>query len=476
MTDANGVTVSNGYADNNPPYEVATATIDGKRFQKVIPCDASGTPTGGVTQDINLAEIGGVATSLGQKAEASSIPVVLATEQDVAKSTTIDAGNCVGLATWDPFNLVWQPFPCDSTGTPIVSVARDGSGAQTQLATRSVAPGASDEGLVTRNIPSGEQDISYADPVITTGNITANGQTVSVALAGQNSVVFQIGGTYTSVAIIFEGTVDGTNWLTIRARRLDSNTVETASGTISNTRRAWEASVNRLHSFRVRATAYSSGTANIQINSGYSATEPIPAIASHAVTLTSTTITSVVPGTAATSLGKAIDSAVGATDTGIANLAQRVDSPTTLTPANLEYFLLRGDSFGRLWTSAVQSGAWAVSLTGSKTAGATPYRNLDVNATGVVVSAGTAYLSHISAFNTTGATIYLKFYNKATAATSADTPVLVYPIAAGAPNNPASTIGFTFNTGLSIRCTTGVADADNTSPAANGCVVNLAYT
>jgi hypothetical protein len=520
--DANGVDVANSALDTGlPRIPVASSLIDGKRFQKVIPCDASGTPTAGTTQDINLAEFGGVATSLGQKAEASSIPVVLATEQDTAKDgTETSQGQFTGIGVLKaaPFegNPAWAAWPAAENGIPYISVygyndaaqqpvqiialndsATVTNGAGTSgLVTRSFiqgplssstsdsraayiatgTPGASDPGLVTRNIPSGEQDISYADPVVTTGNITANGQTVSVALAGKNSVVFQIGGTYGSVAIIFEGTVDGTNWLTIQACRLDSNTIETASGTISNTRRAWEASVNGLHSFRVRATAYTSGTANIQINAGYSATEPIPAIASHAVTLASTTITSVVPGTAATSLGKAIDSIPGATDTGIANLAQRVDSPTTLTPANLDYFLLRGDSFGRLWTAAVQSGAWAVSLTGSKTAGATPYRNLDVNATGVVVSAGAAYLSHISAFNTTGATIYLKLYNKATAATSADTPSLVYPIAAGAENNPSSVIGFLFGTGLSIRCTTGVADADNTSPAANGCIVNLATT
>jgi len=42
MTDANGVTVSNGYADNNAPYDVATKTIANKRFQKVILYDGSG--------------------------------------------------------------------------------------------------------------------------------------------------------------------------------------------------------------------------------------------------------------------------------------------------------------------------------------------------------------------------------------------------------------------------------------------------
>jgi hypothetical protein len=367
--------------------------------------DSTGAIALSGVSDINLAEVGGVATSLGQKAEASSIPVVLATEQDTAKDgTETSQGQFTGIGVLKaaPFegNPAWAAWPAAENGIPYVSVyayndaaqqpvqiiATNDSGTITSgsgmsgLVTRSFiqgplssstsdsraayiatgTPGASDPGLVTRNVPTGEQDISYADPVITTGNITANGQTVSVALAGKNSVVFQIGGTYTSVAIIFEGTVDGTNWLTIQACRLDSNTIETASGTISNTRRAWEASVNGLHSFRVRATAYTSGTANIQINAGYSATEPIPAIATHAVTLTSTTITSVVPGTAATNLGKAIDSVPGATDTGIANLAQRVDTPGVLTPANGDYFLLRGNNLGQLWVAAVQSGTWGV--------------------------------------------------------------------------------------------------------------------
>jgi len=178
--------------------------------------DSTGAVALSGTPNINLAQVGGVSTSLGQKAEASSIPVVLATEQDVAKNTTIDAGNCVGLATWDSFNLVWQPFPCDSTGTPIVSVARDGSGAQTQLATRSVAPGASDEGVVTRNIPSGTQAVSgtvtaaLPATVSTTGNITASAQTIPVILGELKFVTLDISGTYGSVALAFEVSLDGT--------------------------------------------------------------------------------------------------------------------------------------------------------------------------------------------------------------------------------------------------------------------------
>lgn len=65
--------------------------------------------------------------------------------------------------------------------------------------------------------------------------------------------------------------------------------------------------------------------------------------------LGSSIITSIVPGTAATSLGKAVDSAAGATDTGTAGLAVRDDALATLTPADGDYTHFRVDSTGALW-------------------------------------------------------------------------------------------------------------------------------
>ena len=59
-------------------------------------------------------------------------------------------------------------------------------------------------------------------------------------------------------------------------------------------------------------------------------------------------VTSVVPGVAATSLGKAKDSALGATDTGVMALAVRDDTLTTLTPADGDYVPLRVGSTGKL--------------------------------------------------------------------------------------------------------------------------------
>jgi hypothetical protein len=60
-------------------------------------------------------------------------------------------------------------------------------------------------------------------------------------------------------------------------------------------------------------------------------------------------VTRVIPGTSATHLGKAVDSAIGATDTGVAALAVRDDALSTLTPADGDYTHLRVDSTGAQW-------------------------------------------------------------------------------------------------------------------------------
>ncbi len=59
-------------------------------------------------------------------------------------------------------------------------------------------------------------------------------------------------------------------------------------------------------------------------------------------------VTSIIPGTGATNLGKAVDSVAGATDTGAALLVVRDDALTTLTPADGDYTHLRVSSTGAL--------------------------------------------------------------------------------------------------------------------------------
>lgn len=61
-------------------------------------------------------------------------------------------------------------------------------------------------------------------------------------------------------------------------------------------------------------------------------------------------VTSVISGTGATNLGKAIDAIPGATDTGVAALVVRDDALAALTPADADYTTLRVDNLGRVWT------------------------------------------------------------------------------------------------------------------------------
>lgn len=60
-------------------------------------------------------------------------------------------------------------------------------------------------------------------------------------------------------------------------------------------------------------------------------------------------VLSVIPGTGATSLGKAIDGVAGATDTGVASLAVRDDALAALTPIEGDWVPLRVDANGALW-------------------------------------------------------------------------------------------------------------------------------
>lgn len=61
-------------------------------------------------------------------------------------------------------------------------------------------------------------------------------------------------------------------------------------------------------------------------------------------------VLSIVPGTGATNLGKAIDTATGATDTGVLALATRDDALGALTPIEGDNVALRTDANGALWT------------------------------------------------------------------------------------------------------------------------------
>lgn len=253
-------------------------------------------------------------------------------------------------------------------------------------------------------------------PTVTSviGTITTATSTVqNSSIGGYGGVSILVRGTYNGVNFTPEVSSDGTNWSTVSMSRQDTPQIQQSSGAITNTIRAWIAPTLGCSHFRVRATAWVSGTMTVVIAPSFAA---VP-----------TAVQTIPSGT------------------------QTISGAVTVTGP--------------------------VSLTASKTAGgATHYRNINLDNTGALVHAGQTYVSSLEAFNTTGATIYLKIYNKATIATSADTPIKTIPIAANSERDITSSIGWNIALGFSVRCVTGVADADTTSPAANGCVFSCTYT
>ncbi len=225
----------------------------------------------------NISQYGGVATSLGQKAEASSVPVVLATEQDAAKPNVGTSGVFQGVGAWDGFNELWWPWPANQQGTPQTQVvAVDLIGNQTNFTIDTTEPNYTRPGLYTRDIPS--------RPVQSSDTITAVADTAQLSVDNYSHLVFSISGTYASVNLIFEASIDsGTTWDSVQVRRVASSTIETTSGPLTNTTRHWKLSVDAFTHFRTRATAWTSGTATIKFSASYQPHDPI--IAATDVTL-----------------------------------------------------------------------------------------------------------------------------------------------------------------------------------------------
>lgn len=136
------------------------------------------------------------------------------------------------------------------------------------------------------------------------GALTTSGNTLVVDVTDASNLILHIKNTGSAAmaagAFVFEGSVDSTDgsdgtWFTIQAVRSDSNTVETGRATSSlaagaGQAYAWELSVNAIRWFRIRCstTLTASAIATWTAIRGTYATEPIPAVQTHAVTISGT--------------------------------------------------------------------------------------------------------------------------------------------------------------------------------------------
>jgi hypothetical protein len=250
-------------------------------------------------------------------------------------------------------------------------------------------------------------------------------------------------------------------------------------------------------------------------------------------------VASVVPGTAATSLGKAEDAAHTTGDTGVAILGVRRDTAASGADTDGDYATLNLDSTGRLWTrdplaiteltsiktavetldntvagtelqvdvvaalpagtnaigklaansgvdigdvdvTSISAGTNTIGDVGIKprtSGGYTIFRSIDLDETEEEVKATAGQVFGWYIFNAAATTHYVKFYNATTAnvTVGTTTPVLTIPVPAGSAANVFTETGIAFGTAITAAATTGVADNDTGAPAANAVVVNILY-
>ncbi len=139
--------------------------------------------------------------------------------------------------------------------------------AGTALATSITTPVGNELSLIVRNIPSGNQQVSWQDTQVS-GNITAINQTVSIPnMSGILGARVKIAGTWTGT-LVFECSTDGVNYEVCEALPEPAVISAGAVTTQTTVNGNWNVRCGGTKIFRVRASTAITGTAVININAG----------------------------------------------------------------------------------------------------------------------------------------------------------------------------------------------------------------
>lgn len=111
----------------------------------------------------------------------------------------------------------------------------------------------------------GDPIISPDQAAATSQSITATGALTAIDVTRHPLVLVTIRGTYAGIGSTFEASPDATNYFTAQAVRVDSAAIETATGTLTNTTRAWFVNTSGMTRFRLNVSAYTSGTGSVTI-------------------------------------------------------------------------------------------------------------------------------------------------------------------------------------------------------------------
>lgn len=337
-------------------------------------------------------------------------------------------------------------------------------------------------------------------PTATTGAITTAATTVGpVTMGAYDGITVAVSGTYAGVNLTFEASNDNAIWFAVQGIRSDTNIAEATSGVLTaNATRAWDIDLGEALYFRVRSTAWTSGSAAINIQPGMFAAAPATATTMHGVY--NTTLPTFTAGSNAYLLtdvnGRQVMTGQGASAAAIAGAPVRIGGTFTTTLPTYttgQQTDLQTTARGEVLV-ALSSGATAVGVKAASTAAAATDPALVVglspnmsptasavnsaattNATSVKASAGTVF--SVTASNTGAAAAFVKLYNLATAPTvGTSTPVITISVpASGTVTINFGTFGYRFATGIALAITNLAADTDTTAVAAAQVKVLTSY-
>lgn len=353
---------------------------------------------------------------------------------------TVQPGNTANTTAWKvDGSAVTQPvslasLPALAAGAAVIghviadtgsTTAVTGTVAVTESGTWTVQPGN------TQNTTAwlvNDLDAT-ATGAITTQNLTPTvagtaGSFVSTGnLNGVNGLTFQVTGVYTGV-LSLQGTVDGTNWITLGIPIYNVNTAAVTTTVASAAVGIFTAQVAGFKKVQVTGLAAMTGTATVTLQAS-----------------------------------------AGAAVAGGINLLQA--NGTQIGAGN-------GTGASSVRVTVASDSTGQIAVVGRNTGGLTKSRVVSAattNSTNVRASAGTFF--KVCLTNTTTAAKFLKLYDKATAPTvGTDTPVLTVVIPANTSANGgllelnSADMGVLFSLGIGYGITGLVADADTTATAA----------
>lgn len=191
------------------------------------------------------------------------------------------------------------------------------------------------------------QPISAPAIVLVSGSRASGsgvGDVINVDCTNYRSCSVQVTGTWAGT-LTFGVTNDDGTW-----NNISGMSVSSVAGTLpivtTTANGHWKFDLPSVGDFRVRWTTATSGTVVVTAYFSQDMISPVTG---------STFVGGIIPGTAASSLGKQVDAAAGATDTGVAVLAKRVTTPAAITPANGDYTVFQVDDNGRVWVTPAES-------------------------------------------------------------------------------------------------------------------------